>query len=115
MTGPLDSKALRRKTHFLHVRTSLSKRFERIGRARHLAFTEPLLALVDVAEGAGAGAYVTGEELPEVGGVGKTQTAGDGRHRLIRVRRQSLHLQRDTGIDHMLHRLSGGSHARTGV
>jgi hypothetical protein len=109
MRGYLNSKTVRSNTHFFHLRTSLSKRFE-----EHRSRPPPGLhgtatALVHGAEGAEAGADVTGEELPEVGGVGKAQTAGDGRHRLIRVRRQPLQLQRDTGIDHTLRRLFGGN------
>ncbi|WP_133259967.1 hypothetical protein [Streptacidiphilus pinicola] len=73
MTGRLNNKALRSKTHVFHRITveALSKRIEwqsnSIGpRACHLAFTSLLQALVDVAECAGAGAEVTGEAPQKV-------------------------------------------------
>lgn len=54
---------------------------------------------------------MAGEELGEVRRFGEVQAAGDRGDRLIGVREQALSLQRDAGVDDLLHRLAGGGKA----
>jgi hypothetical protein len=64
--------------------------------------------LVRLPEGTRSLAGVTGEELAEVGGFGKAQATGDGRHRFVGVGEQSLPFQSDSAVDDVFDGLPGG-------